>query len=168
MPIKQLTYTRRPPRHADSHARDLARFVEISKAEQDTFDLALKGYQYNEIAKKLDVTPLTVKKRIYRVIERAAEIRGESDKQYLEVYIQQTDLALKAIADRVIQGDLQAIDRWIKLLQLRATFTGHIKREELVNPPRITIVNMPTPGPSAQPQQNDNIIEGRLSASSES
>lgn len=87
-------------------------------------DMRMSGMSYRQIGRQLDVSHVTA----YRYVEESiAQIREECDesaKQLLVLELKRLDAALAAIFKKVIGGDLNAIDRMIKIGERRSRLIG--------------------------------------------
>lgn len=110
----------------------------LAERRTEAFRLFREGNTYREIAiaisKKKDSKtrqPLWPKyehsmafRDVKAVLAEFQAQRFEQVEQYLEVELQRLDVAAKAIAARVQNGELFALDRWIKIIEVRARLLG--------------------------------------------
>lgn len=82
------------------------------------------GYTQREIAAELNIGLGTVNKDIGLLRKHWQDQQDEIDDAF-ELDVQRLNEALKAIAQRVLNGDLKAIDRWLAILARRAKMFGY-------------------------------------------
>ena len=70
----------------------------------------------------------------------ASELGDVSARRQLE--LERTDLMLRVLARRVRQGDEAAIDRWVRLCDLRRKLLGLDARGEAVSQPAIKYIDL--------------------------
>ena len=66
----------------------------------------------------------TAQRDVQRVLAELRETRLKDAGEYLDLELARLDTALKAIAARVQGGELGAIDRWLKIIEIRSKLLG--------------------------------------------
>jgi transposase len=90
----------------------------------------LAGHTYRDIAAALSVSLGTVAADMQQVIERWRTEQLELINTQRQLDLSRLDKALTSIWHKVEEGDLQAIDRMIKLIQERSKLLGSYAPEK--------------------------------------
>jgi DNA-binding CsgD family transcriptional regulator len=87
-------------------------------------ELAKAGASFRQIARALNVSHETARKDLAAVMDalKQEQIAGAEELRAME--LERLNMAMAGIAQRVRQGDLGAIDRWIKLCESRRKLLG--------------------------------------------
>lgn len=88
------------------------------------------GRTWQEIGTACGRDVSTVYRRYMAMLTEERTERGMGRDMLRDQEISRLDIAVAAIADRVRAGDLDAIDRWIKAMQVRARLVGLNSPEE--------------------------------------
>lgn len=100
------------------------------KRRKLVWEMRVKGMSYTAIALSLkethdiNVTPLTVGNDVRAV---TGQLQGETTqlaKQHRTIQLERVETAIKAIFDRVISGDLDAIHALVRLMEREAKLVG--------------------------------------------
>lgn len=100
--------------------------AQIAKAarerEERALDLSALGYSYERIARELDYAH---RRSAKAAVDRAlARIPVEAAKRLRAVELHTLDLAQRSLADKIVKGNLGAIDRLIRVMDHRAKLLG--------------------------------------------
>lgn len=96
--------------------------AEARAREAKALDLRLLGYSHERIARELGYQHRSAAKK---AIDRAlAAIPREAAIQLREIELERLDLAQRSLADKIVHGNLGAIDRLIRIMDHRAKLLG--------------------------------------------
>lgn len=90
----------------------------------NALELRKKGYTYAEIAKELDISYARAAAYIRKALQQIYEIEGDFAKQLRELELQRLDALLKSVWDDAVEGNYQALDRVLRILDQRAKLSG--------------------------------------------
>lgn len=130
---------------------------EIEARRANVATLRLAGYTQRDIAEELGVTPFTVNRDLMALRQRWAEEQGVLEDEFL-LDLRRVEMALQGLATQVVNGDLAAIDRWIRLLERRARMFGYDMAKDN---PQITFI-MPALSESVSPDQIQGLSDEEL------
>lgn len=100
----------------------LSRVKEEQKARRtQALSLRLSGLSYEDIAKHLSISSVKAHQLVNETLERA---ENQSVDQMRELENSRLDRAQAAIWSSVLQGDLKAIDRFLRISQQRSKING--------------------------------------------
>jgi predicted transcriptional regulator len=91
---------------------------------QQVFELRMRGASHRAIAKQLGVGATTVGQDLRAELARLAAQTQASAEQLRTMELERLDLAMRSIARKVQEGDLQAVDRWLRLCESRRRLLG--------------------------------------------
>lgn len=96
---------------------------EYDRAERkkNALELRLAGASYRDIAQALEVSPATA---LQDCKEALADIPAQQADEMRTVELSRLDRLQRAVWPRAIKGDLQAVDRAIKIIDRRAKLFG--------------------------------------------
>jgi DNA-binding CsgD family transcriptional regulator len=92
--------------------------------ERQALDLRLKGFDYEEIGRKLKISGAGAYKILMRVLDRWKEEFAEKIPQVRQVEIQRCDMMLRALGKGIKQGDTKSIQTALKVAERRARLLG--------------------------------------------
>lgn len=96
--------------------------AEARAREAKALDLRLLGYSHERIARELGYQHRSAAKK---AIDRAlAAIPREAAIQLRDIELERLDLAQRSLADKIVHGNLGAIDRLIRIMDHRAKLLG--------------------------------------------
>lgn len=84
----------------------------------------LGGMTYRDMADALGCSLGTISNDVKIIIGRWQKQQVEHAEDYISVELRRLDVALNAIWNKVIDGDAQAIDRFLKIQERRARYLG--------------------------------------------
>lgn len=116
----------------------------LAVSRQRAMQLRLAGYTYAEIGAQLGLSQSGAAKQV-KYVMRAVQAKYTDDaEQYITLELARLDQAQVAIYDRVLQGDLPAIDRLLSIQTRRSRLLGldapQSTRAELLLPEPIQYV----------------------------
>lgn len=95
---------------------------DAAEKRRTALELRARRMTYQQIADRLGYANRGV---AYAAVKRELKaIPREAAKQLREIELESLDQAERALASRIVQGDLGAIDRMIKIKDMRAKLTG--------------------------------------------
>lgn len=100
-----------------------ARRAEQSKRRAEIVSLVLAGEPFDTVAERFGITADTVQDVISRTLA-AAPTRADQAAQVRTIEMARLDRAQAAIWPAVIQGDLPAVETWLKLSTRRSKLLG--------------------------------------------
>ena len=86
--------------------------------------LLLAGKSFRQISKEIGASPATICRDAKTILKRWRDESLETVDDYVCQDLRRVDLALGSIHDRVQDGELAAIDRWVRLLDHRSKLLG--------------------------------------------
>lgn len=90
----------------------------------DALEMRKMGYSYRKIGQKLGVSANTAHQDVKKSLEILAKQSNESADQLRHMELERLDIAMNAIGTLVRQGNLGAIDRWLKISERRSKLLG--------------------------------------------
>lgn len=85
-------------------------------------ELRAQGYSFAQIAKELGyATPYSAWRAVHNALQKLPVKHVET---YRRLEIERTEMALRAIYPKVLQGDLHAVRRWTELIELECRILG--------------------------------------------
>lgn len=109
------------PRRTNATQRSAIRGKELEVA---AVEMRKAGANYRQIGKALGVGPGTANKAVMRVLKRMESKLGEDIEVVRQIEVERLDDMLRSTATLVREGNLQAIDRWLKIMERRAKLLG--------------------------------------------
>lgn len=97
------------------------RDYERAERKRNALELRLAGASYRDIAQALEVSPATA---LQDCKEALADIPAQQADEMRTVELSRLDRLQRAVWPRAIKGDLQAVDRAIKIIDRRAKLFG--------------------------------------------
>jgi len=91
---------------------------------QKVLDMRLLGASLRRIAEKIGVSHETVRGDLQKALEELSETERAKAEHLRGLELQRLDVAVNAIGSKVLDGDLGAIDRWLKISERRARLLG--------------------------------------------
>lgn len=88
------------------------------------FDMRLLGATLRQIGDKLGVSHETVRTDLRKALDELTELEREKADNLRTLDLARIDTAIRALAPKVMEGDLQTVDRWLKLLERRSKLLG--------------------------------------------
>lgn len=102
--------------------------VETSEAaalrRQRVLEMRKAGISFHAIAREVNVSATQVIRDLKRALDEAACGRRMTVRTERALELQRLETALLALVQKVRQGDLAAIDRWLKLCESRRRLLG--------------------------------------------
>ena len=92
-----------------------------AERKKNALELRLAGASYRDIAQALEVSPATA---LQDCKEALADIPAQQADEMRTVELSRLDRLQRAVWPRAIKGDLQAVDRAIKIIDRRAKLFG--------------------------------------------
>jgi hypothetical protein len=139
----------------------------VYKHQQQTAVMALRvrGHSYDDIAKAFHVSSTEVAVLVQSGVERLKRLRMREAESSLEIELARIDIAIRALAPTVETGNVVAIDKWTKLIELRSKLLGLITDKHEVSGGNAITFNVievvrPEKLESGQPDDSD-VIEGQ-------
>lgn len=111
---------------------------QIIKREFDTIEalrLRARGMSYRDIGKELGIGRDTSRRYVQNALNALAEERAEETALTRMVLAERLGMVYTALADKVKDGDLPSIDRWIMAIKTEARLFG------IVSAPPVAIQN---------------------------
>lgn len=87
-------------------------------------ELRKSGMPYRAIATALGVNVKTAHRDVKRSLSRLAKMEQTNAEELRTLETERLDMAMRAIAVKVAKGELQAIDRWLRLCESRRRLLG--------------------------------------------
>lgn len=97
------------------------RDYERAERKRNALELRLAGASYRDIAQALEVSPATA---LQDCKEALADIPAQQADEMRTVELSRLDRLQRAVWPRAVKGDLQAVDRAIKIIDRRAKLFG--------------------------------------------
>jgi len=82
------------------------------------------GASYRAIGSQLGVSEAQAHKDVMRALASLAKQELSSASEYRTMELERLDMAALAVVQRVKQGDLGAIDRWLRIIEARRKLLG--------------------------------------------
>ncbi len=98
--------------------------MRAKERRQKVLDMRLLGASLRRIADKIGVSHETVRNDLQKALEELSETERAKAEHLRGLELQRLDVALNAIGSKVLEGDLGAIDRWLKISERRARLLG--------------------------------------------
>ena len=125
---------------APAAARATQRQLDALNKRKQALDLRLFGFTYQQIGDKLGFT----KQAAYKIVTSAlAAIPRESADKLRMIELDRLDRMQAVLAKRVNDGDLGAIDRWLKIAERRAKILGLDAPTKVEQSGEVTVNNVP-------------------------
>lgn len=98
----------------------------IASLEMDRkcIELRKAGFSYRQIGQQLDLDPSNAYRRVRRVLQKEIDSMSETTEQYRHLELLRLETIGAKIYQQAVNGDLQAIDRYIALSGRRARMLG--------------------------------------------
>ena len=90
----------------------------------EALNLRMAGASYRQIGARLGISEAQAHKDVARELDRLAAEAQEAAQQVLALELARLDMAQLAIAQQVRNGNLGAIDRWLRIGERRARLLG--------------------------------------------
>lgn len=100
---------------------DDARKAKQEARRIEAMSLTMAGLSADQIATRMNITPGAVRALVTRTLERASNRNVE---QLREIENQRLDRAQAAVWTKVLEGDLKAIDTFLRISQRRSRING--------------------------------------------
>lgn len=94
-----------------------------ARREQST-ELRCLGASYRQIGQQLQISHTQARKDVMAGLEAAHQHLGQLGERLLALEYQRLEVPMVALATRIKNGDLNAIDRWIRLSESRRRLLG--------------------------------------------
>lgn len=114
----------RKPRRERHTPKGKAIELKVEERREKALHLRRNGWSIREIARTLGCSPTLVHRDLTEVLERTMESADEYARQERELSLARIDAALKAMETKLERGDLDAVDRLVKLETRRARLLG--------------------------------------------
>jgi predicted transcriptional regulator len=140
---KEAKAVRKPVPRRGKQAADS---VLAREREKVAIELRKSGATYEAIGDQLGVSAQAAHQHVQRALKRIIDETNETADEVRTIELQRLDRALQAIWRRVLQGDVHAIDRSIRIMERRAKLLGldaPTKVEAEVGPVQIEVVRVP-------------------------
>ena len=98
--------------------------TKAKKRRLRAFELRKRGYPYRTIAQTLGVDVSAAFGYIRTELRKLAERTQEHAVELRELELQRLEDAAAAISERVYRGELEAIDRWVRISESRRRLLG--------------------------------------------
>lgn len=108
----------RKPRKAKRDTKHLDHAIKVAQA----LDMRRRGHSYDEIAKELKIYDKSLARRM--VLTAIANIPREASYEVLELEIARLDRMLAGLSAGAESGDLESVDRALKIQVRRAALMG--------------------------------------------
>lgn len=112
----------------------------LTRAERQLRALEMRklGMTYNMIGKALKLSPSSASRDVCAALQRLIDLNHNDAALLRQLEAERIDIAMPALCKRVRDGDLPAIDRWIKISQMRMRLLGLDKEtDEPLETPKI-------------------------------
>ncbi len=100
------------------------RIVRAKAREEKSLELRMAGYTYEKIGEELGITAQAAFAAVKRAITNQAKKRSEDVETYRQMQLHQLDKLQSSLWDKAINGDVNAVDRILKILDRRAKLLG--------------------------------------------
>ncbi len=98
--------------------------VRVSDRQAKTLELRKQGLSIRAIAKELDSNEATVHRDLKAILAELHAQTLEHGQAYKELELERLDKIIEVLAPKVLAGDVQAIDRHLKVIAERAKLLG--------------------------------------------
>ena len=102
----------------------MSKTAQIESRRSQVIKLRLEGNSLRAIAQTLGVALSTVHGDLTAMLQGLKDAQKLCAEEYLTLELERLDMATQAIAQRVQEGHLGAIDRWLKISERRAKLLG--------------------------------------------
>lgn len=130
--------------------------VSAAIVHRQAIALRAQGYTIAEIAERVGRSPTTIHKAIQRYLER---LPVENIEAIRRIELERLDIATRVVMEAIQNGDISAVDRLVKLVDLRMRITGayQVQTVDVSQPiqlvwPDGSVVGQPEP---ARPELTD-------------
>lgn len=97
---------------------------ELDESTEQIFAMKRRGIPTREIARQLNLPPGTVSNRVTRALKLLARARENAADRWRTLELSRLEAVLAALWDRAVAGDLPAIDRLVRVIELQARLAG--------------------------------------------
>jgi len=98
--------------------------MRLAERRRRVMELRIAGWTYDKIGKAFDVTPMTICNDVHAELARAERERGANVAEYRRIQMERIDRAIAKIWPSVAQGEYEAVDRLVKLMEREAKLLG--------------------------------------------
>ncbi|MCG5495245.1 sigma factor-like helix-turn-helix DNA-binding protein [Ectothiorhodospira variabilis] len=105
-------------------SKTAARRLDAAFLKRETLRLRREGATHGEIADTLEISRSRVHKIVTDALERLARDATEETRQLRALEAERLDALQHALWDAGIDGDLQAVDRLLRIMERRAKLLG--------------------------------------------
>jgi hypothetical protein len=126
---------KRGVRHALARQREVA-----------TIDLRARGWAFSAIGEHLGITREAARRAYHRGLARLIEDNRETIEQQRAIVLRQLAALLDGVWDAATGGDLQAVDRALRILERRSRLLGLDEQPEPEARALVIDVVVPEPG----------------------
>jgi len=104
--------------------RGAAKAIVAQENQNNALRLRAAGLSYRAIAGQLNIGLATAHTYVTAALEELAQEGSDLTKELRAIEQERIGMAMRAIASKVIAGDLPAIDRWVRLIETEARLFG--------------------------------------------
>lgn len=101
-----------------------AKTLKIAERRYQAFDLRMKGHSFRDIGRKLGISHTAAHKHVQKGLENLARTTEDKANMLMLMEVARIDRLHQGCWDDAINGDLQAIDLVLKLMERRAKLFG--------------------------------------------
>ncbi|GIV22152.1 MAG: hypothetical protein KatS3mg023_3903 [Armatimonadota bacterium] len=96
--------------------------IRAAMRSQQALQLRVQGYSFAQIAEQLGYkTKYAAWHAVYRALQK---LPAKNAELLRDIELERTDVALRALYPKVIDGDCNAIKRWTEVIELRCRILG--------------------------------------------
>lgn len=110
-----------------------------SEARIEAFKLYKSGLSYRQIAARLNLSSTTVFEYVKEELDLLAEERRALGMQILELEIKRLDGMVAVLEPMVEEGDLNAMDRYLKVMERRAKYCALDSAQKIKHEGTVTL-----------------------------
>ncbi len=108
--------------------------------EREALRLRMEGRTFREIGERLGTTESGAWRAYMRALDRVRHEIQEGARLALALELERLDALQRAIWDKAMEGDLRAVDRVLKIMDLRCRLLGLYKAEDALVPESVQVV----------------------------
>jgi hypothetical protein len=98
--------------------------LRAKERRQKVLDMRLLGASLRRIADKIGCSHETARLDLQKALAELNELEKAKTDHLRSLELQRLDVAMNAIANKVLEGDCGAIDRWLKVSERRSRLLG--------------------------------------------
>ncbi len=105
-----------------THRKTSKRALEVEERRKQCVALRLKGWTYEQIGEEVGIDPAAAYRHVSAALKRVRTETLEGATEIVEMELRRIDAMLKGLWEAAGNGDVQAVDRVLKLMIRRAKY----------------------------------------------